>query len=289
MENSQQLLMIPTDKISPCPYQCRYTYDIKSMEQLIQSIRENGILQPLTATKTSDGYQLISGHRRLFAAMQLKLDKVPVIVMDKSREDVAVLCAVENLHREDLNCFEQAMAIKLLIDQLGLTQAQAGQKLALTQPAVANKLKLLTLSKENREKAVKAKLTERHIRAVLRLEQQQQTAALDHIIKHSLNVSQTDIYIETLLNKRHKRRTVIKIKDIRIFSNTITNALKIMKTAGFAPKFEEKITETAAEYRIVIPLDKNKGGGQVKNKAESSTVCADSSDTQHSHTVTAQT
>ena len=288
MENSGQLLMIPTDKISPCPYQCRYTYDIKNMEQLIQSIKENGILQPLTATKTQDGYQLISGHRRLFAAMQLKLDKVPVIVMDKSREDVAVLCAVENLHREDLNCFEQAMAIKLLIDQLGLTQAQAGQKLALTQPAVANKLKLLTLSKQNREKAVKAKLTERHIRAVLRLDQQQQSAALDHIIKHCFNVAQTENYIENLLDKKPKRKTVIKIRDIRIFSNTITNALKIMKTAGFAPKFEEKITETAAEYKIVIPLDKNKGGGQTKGTEKSNTTCADSNNTRHSGTAAAQ-
>lgn len=254
MEKNQQLVMIPTDKISPCPYQCRYTYDIKSMEQLIQSIKENGILQPLTATKTEEGYQLISGHRRLFAAKQLKLEKVPVIVMEKSREDVAVLCAVENLHREDLNCFEQAMAIKLLIDQLGLTQQQAGQKLALTQPAVANKLKLLTLTKENREKAIKAKLTERHIRAVLRLEAERHSAVLDYIIKHSLNVAQTDSYIENLLNKKPKRRTVIKIRDLRIFSNTINNALKIMKTAGFVPKFEEKITEDAAEYKIVIPL-----------------------------------
>ena len=254
MENTNQLVMIPPEKISPCPFQCRYTYNIKNMEQLIESIKQNGILQPLTATKTEDGYQLISGHRRLFAANILKLEKVPVIIMEKSREDIAVLCAVENLHREDLNFFEQAMAIKLLIDQLGLTQQQAGERLCLSQSAVANKLRLLNLSRENREKVLKASLTERHTRAVLRLEADKQGKAIDYIIKNNLNVSATDRYVEKLLNPKPKRKTVIKIKDVRIFSNTITNALRIMKTAGFAPKYEENITETAAEYRITIPL-----------------------------------
>ncbi|MBE6886876.1 MAG: ParB/RepB/Spo0J family partition protein [Ruminococcaceae bacterium] len=256
MEKTQQLQMVPTDKISPCPYQCRYTYSIENLQQLVQSIKHNGILQPLTATKTEEGYQLISGHRRLMAAQVLKLPEVPVIVMEKSREDIAVLCAVENLHREDLNFFEQAMAIKLLIDQLGLTQAQAGERLALTQSAVANKLKLLNMSQPDRELMLKANLTERHARAVLRLPQEKQSKAIGHIIKHNLNVTQTDSYIETLLDRKPKRKTIIKIKDVRIFSNTITNALKIMKNAGFAPKFEEKITENAAEYRIVIPLKK---------------------------------
>ena len=85
MENTNRLVMIPPEQISPCPYQCRYTYNIENMEQLIESIKQNGILQPLTATKTEDGYQLISGHRRLFAAKILKLEKVPVIIMEKSR------------------------------------------------------------------------------------------------------------------------------------------------------------------------------------------------------------
>ena len=256
MENTRQLLMIPTDKISPCPYQCRYTYSIENLEQLVQSVKQNGILQPLTATKIPDGYQLISGHRRLMAAKILRLETVPVIVMDKSRDDIAVLCAVENMHREDLNFFEQAMAIRLLIDQLGLTQQQAGEKLAMTQSAVANKLRLLNLSKENRAKAISAQLTERHVRAVLRLAEEKQGKALDYIIHNGLNVAATDRYIDALLNKKPKRKMVIRIKDVRIFSNTITNALKIMKNAGFVPLYEENITETAAEYKIVIPFDR---------------------------------
>ncbi|MBQ5781915.1 MAG: ParB/RepB/Spo0J family partition protein [Oscillospiraceae bacterium] len=251
------LLMVETDKISPCPYQCRYRYDIKNMETLIQSVRTNGILQPLTATRDGDGFQLISGHRRLFAAKMLKLERVPVVVMEKSREEIAVLCAVENMHREDLNCFEQAMAIRLLIDQLGLTQQQAGEKLAMTQSAVANKLRLLQMSKENADLVIKEKLTERHARAVLRLEESKQKKALEHIIKHNLNVAATDRYIDGLLEGKKGRRITIKIRDVRIFTNTINNALKIMKNAGFAPQFEQNITETRAEYRIVIPFDKS--------------------------------
>ncbi len=256
MENYHKLIMAPTEKISPCPYQCRYTYNIENMETLIKSIKENGIIQPLAVTQTADGYQLISGHRRLFAAKQLKMEKVPVTVMEKSREEIAVLCAVENMHREDLNFFEQAMAIKLLMDQLGLTQTQVGEKLCLTQSAVANKLKLLKLEKPLADMMIKANLTERHARAVCRLPEDKREKAIKHIIKNGLNVAASDKYVDSLLTEKTKRKTVIRIKDVRIFTNTITNALKIMKNAGFTPVFEQNITDKTAEYKIVIPLKK---------------------------------
>ena len=257
MNNDGKLEYIELSKIAPCPYQTRYTYNRENMQQLIDSVKENGILQPLTATQCGDGYQLISGHRRLFAATILKLEKVPVVVLDKTSEEIAVLCAVENMHREDLNFFEQAAAIKLLTDQLGLTQQQAGERLCISQSAVANKLKLLQLSKEITDRIIKNGLTERHARALVRLEKEKQPKALEYIIKHSLNVSETDRYIDSLiLPKKAKRKTVIHIKDIRIFTNSINKAVNIMKTAGFAAKVEQNITETEAEYRIVIPLEK---------------------------------
>lgn len=255
----EQLLMIETGKISPCPYQCRYSYSMEAMQQLIASIKQNGILQPLTATKCGDGYQLVSGHRRLLAARVIGLEKVPVIVTEKTAEEIAVLCTIENIHREDLNCFEQARAIQLLINQLGLTQQQAGERLCLTQSAVANKLKLLKLADEDICLAVQHKLTERHIRAVLRLEADRQHRALLHIIKHNLNVAATDSYINSLLKPKQKGKTIIKLKDVRLFTNTITNAVNIMKKAGFAPLFEQNITENRAEYKIVIPLEKKTG------------------------------
>lgn len=276
MQQNGKLEYIELAKITPCPYQTRYTYNRENMQQLIESVKQNGILQPLTATRCGDGYQLISGHRRLFAATILKLDKVPVVVMDKTAEEIAVLCAVENMHREDLNFFEQAAAIKLLIDQLGLTQQQAGERLCISQSAVANKLKLLQFDKAVSDAIIKANLTERHARALARLDKSKQTKALEYIIKHSLNVSETDKYIESLLcPPKARRKTVIHIKDIRIFTNSINKAVGIMKSAGFAAKVEQNITETVAEYRIVIPLEKKTAlikNGDVKTCEENKQV-----------------
>ncbi|MEG1049484.1 MAG: ParB/RepB/Spo0J family partition protein [Oscillospiraceae bacterium] len=252
-------LVDPYD-IAPCPYQTRENYSTQGLQQLISSIKENGILQPLTATKTAQGYRLIAGHRRLIAAKILKLESVPIILLEKSEQEIAVLCAIENLHREDLNFFEQARAIQLLIEQLGLTQSQAGVKLSLTQPAIANKLKLLQFSKETQKLMLKAGLTERHARAVSRLETSKQQRAIEHIIKHSLNVASTDQYIDGLLDSKPKakRKTIINIKDVRLFTNTLTKAVRLMKTAGFEPLFQQSSTQDAIEYRIVIPYSKKK-------------------------------
>ena len=271
MQN-EKLEYIEPAKITPCPYQTRYTYNRENMQQLIDSVKQNGIMQPLTATKCDDGYQLISGHRRLFAATILKLEKVPVIVVEKTAEEIAVLCAVENMHREDLNFFEQAAAVKLLIDQLGLTQQQAGERLCISQSAVANKLKLLQFDKAVMDTIIKNGLTERHARALARLEKEKQPKALEYIIKHSLNVSETDRYIENLLTpQKAKRKTVIHIRDIRIFTNTVNKAVKLMKSAGFAAKVEQNITDTVAEYKIVIPLCKNGNKEDVFEKQRQTT------------------
>ncbi|MEG0020189.1 MAG: ParB/RepB/Spo0J family partition protein [Oscillospiraceae bacterium] len=252
-------LVNPYD-IAPCPYQTRENYSRQGLEQLICSIKENGILQPLTATKTAQGYQLIAGHRRLIAAKILKLETVPVVVLKKSETEIAVLCTIENLHREDLNFFEQARAIQLLIEKLGLTQAQAGEKLALSQPAIANKLRLVQFTKSEQEQMIKGEFTERHARAVCRLDKERRQKAIEYIIAHSLNVSATDSYIESLLDSRKKPRqkTIIKIRDVRLFTNTITKAIKIMKTAGFEPLYEQNSTEDAMVYKIVIPYSKKK-------------------------------
>ena len=267
----KKLEYVEISKISPCPYQTRYTYNREHMQQLIESVKQNGILQPLTATRCGDGYQLVAGHRRLFAATILKMETVPLIVVDKTAEEIAVLCAVENMHREDLNFFEQAAAIKLLIDQLGLTQQQAGDRLGLSQSAVANKLKLLQFEKHISDGIIKNNLTERHARALARLEKPKQLKALEYILKHQLNVAQTDRYIEKLLGPaKQKRKTVIHIKDIRIFANSINKAVNLMKSAGFDAQIHQNITETAAEYKIVIPLTKSGGektGGKAVNKS----------------------
>ncbi len=245
--------------IIPCPYQSRSLVSKKGIDDLSLSISENGILQPLTATITKNGqYQLISGHRRLIAAKKAGLNKVPVIVYDKTDKEVAVLNIVENIQREDLNCFEEAAAIKTLIDELKLTQTQVAQKLSLSQPAIANKLKLLSFPLVLQRKMIESKLTERHARAVARLDEDKKEKAIDYIIKYNLNVKQTDEYITFLLEpkKQAKQNITIGIRDIRIFKNTINKAVILMKKAGIETEINETENDEDIFYTIRVPKKK---------------------------------
>lgn len=255
-QEQDTILQIPLGDILPCPYQPRKLLNKQALEDLSENIKENGILQPLTATRLDNGkYQLIAGHRRLLAASKAGLSTVPVIVLDKTDEEVAVLAVIENLQREDLNFFEQAAAIQSLMTNLGLTQSAVGQKLSLSQPAVANKLKLLQFSKDQQMKILAFNLTERHARAVSRLPAEKQDKALDYIIRNNLNVSRTDRYVNSLLSpkQKHKQTTKINIRDIRIFTNTITKAVRIMQSAGIDAGFEQDEDEKQIKYLVTVP------------------------------------
>ena len=255
-KNENTVSQIAVNLIDPCPYQPRKLLNRQALEDLSENIKENGILQPLTATRLDNGrYQLIAGHRRLLAASKAGLSTVPVIVLDKSEEEVAVLAVIENLQREDLNYFEQAMAIQSLMTNLNLTQAAVGQKLSISQPAVANKLKLLQFSKEQQMKMLAFNLTERHARAISRLPGEKQDKAIDYIIRNNLNVSATDRYINSLLTpkQKHKQKTIVHIKDIRLFTNTITKAVKIMQSAGVQADYNSHEDETCIRYQITVP------------------------------------
>ncbi len=254
-QETGQLLYVHPRDILPCPYQPRKLLNKQALEDLTENIKENGILQPLTVTRVSGGkYQLIAGHRRLIAAGKAGLNIVPVVVLDKTEEEIAVLSVIENLQREDLNFFEQAMAIQSLMTNLNLNQSQVGQKLSLSQPAIANKLKLLQFSKDQQMKILAFNLTERHARALCRLPREKQNKALDYIINNNLNVNRTDKYINSLLTpkEKHKQKTKINIRDIRIFTNTITKAVKVMQSAGIKAGFEQKEDEYYINYLITI-------------------------------------
>jgi len=255
-QETNTVQQIPLSQIIPCPYQPRKLLNRQALEDLAENIKENGILQPLTATRLEDGrYQLIAGHRRLLAAGKAGLETVPVIVLNKSEEEVAVLAVIENLQREDLNFFEQALAIQSLMTNLTLTQAEVGQKLSLSQPAVANKLKLLQFSKEQQMKILAFNLTERHARAISRLPAEKQDKAIEYIVRNNLNVSATDKYINSLLTPKakHKQTVKINIKDIRVFTNTITKAVKIMQTAGINAGCEKTEDDDAIRWQITVP------------------------------------
>lgn len=203
-ELGRRVLQIKTDDIRPNRAQPRAEFEENSIIRLADSIRRYGILQPLTV-RASDpediyAYELIAGERRLRAAKLLGYLTVPCIVMEVGEQISAELAMIENLLREDLNMFEQAYGFRKLIDNHRLTQEEVARKMSLSQSAVANKLRLLKLTYEEQRVILEAGLTERHARAMLRVENpQKRWDILQTVIEQKLNVQETEHYIESFL------------------------------------------------------------------------------------------
>ena len=251
---------IPIIKIRPNKAQPRKVFSEDELSALSRSIAENGILQPLTVRKvTSTEYELVAGERRLRAAVMAGLRKVPCIVVKCSDRESAVYALLENLQRADLGIFEEARGIAKLIRRYGLTQEQAAIKLGKTQSTIANKLRLLRLSEEEQEWMEKAGLSERHARALIRIENETvRREVLSRIITENLNVKQSERLVGIYLNStpkpsRVKGNSKAVIKDIRIFLNTINRAIDTMRLSGINAQSNKTDTEDFIEYTIRIP------------------------------------
>ena len=251
---------IPIIKIRPNKAQPRKVFSEDELSALSRSISENGILQPLTVRKVSSTeYELVAGERRLRAAVMAGLRKVPCIVVKCSDRESAVYALLENLQRADLGIFEEARGISKLIRRYGLTQEQAAVKLGKTQSTIANKLRLLRLSEEEQEWMEKAGLSERHARALIRIENETvRREVLSRIITENLNVKQSERLVGIYLNStpkpsRVKGNSKAVIKDIRIFLNTINRAIDTMRLSGINAQSNKTDTEDFIEYTIRIP------------------------------------
>ena len=251
---------IPIIKIRPNKAQPRKVFSEDELSALSRSISENGILQPLTVRKVSSTeYELVAGERRLRAAVMAGLRKVPCIVVKCSDRESAVYALLENLQRADLGIFEEARGIAKLIRRYGLTQEQAAIKLGKTQSTIANKLRLLRLSEEEQEWMEKAGLSERHARALIRIENETvRREVLSRIITENLNVKQSERLVGIYLNStpkpsRFKGNSKAVIKDIRIFLNTINRAIDTMRLSGINAQSNKTDTEDFIEYTIRIP------------------------------------
>lgn len=253
---SGEIVEIPIADILPNPDQPRKRFDRVKLIELAESIAENGILQPLIVTIRNDRPVLVAGERRLRAAKMAGFSTVPCVRAEAEGMRQALLAMVENLQREDMNCFETADGIYQLIHTYGLTQEEAALRLGYSQSAVANKLRLLKLSPEERRLITEGGLSERHARALLRLQKSEERRfALAEIIKKSLTVAQTDALVERMLNgkvARH-RREVPLIRDVRVFFNTVEHALDTMRRGGVQADSKRYEREGYIEYVIKIP------------------------------------
>ncbi|MBR0447186.1 MAG: ParB/RepB/Spo0J family partition protein [Clostridia bacterium] len=247
--------MIPTGDIRPNPHQPRREFPLDKLVELAQSISENGVLQPLTITMDNGVPTLVAGERRLRAARIAGLREVPCVQVETDASQRQVMALIENLQRQDMNCFETAQGIRRLMDEGGLTQWEAAQKLGLSQSAVANKLRLLRLSEEQQTALVAAGMTERHARALLRLDNAEQRQwVINRMIKDKLTVAQTERMVEDLLAGRVRRKPAKPlIRDVRVFFNTVNHALDIMRRGGIAAQSQRRDGEDYIEYVVRIP------------------------------------
>ena len=202
-----KIAYIQVDDIRPNRDQPRRYFDKDKLLELAESIKENGIIQPLSVRKTQDGYELVAGERRLRAAKEAGLKEVPCLVLDVNSYQSAVLALCENIHRQDLDFIEEAEGIYQMINVLGMSQAEVAKKLGRSQSAVANKLRILNLPGELlfiiREKG----LTERHARALLRLDNDgDRVRVLEQVINRGLNVTDTEKFIDRFLEKKTRRK-----------------------------------------------------------------------------------
>ena len=247
--------MIPTGDIRPNPHQPRREFPLDKLVELAQSISENGILQPLTVSMDTGAPVLVAGERRLRAARIAGLAEVPCVAVDTPPLTRQVLTLVENLQREDMNCFDTAAGIRDLMDTYELTQCEAAQRLGLSQSAVANKLRLLRLPEEERAEMTAAHLTERHARALLRLaDREQRRAVLGRVIAGGLTVAQTERLVEDALHQRVRRRPAKPlVRDVRVFFNTVNHALDIMRRGGIPAESHRREEPEYIEYVVRIP------------------------------------
>ena len=259
IKNENKILEIPIIKIRPNKSQPRKQFDEADLRSLSLSITENGILQPLTVRRISTTeFELVTGERRLRAAVLAGLARVPCIVVKCSDKESAIYALLENLQRADLGIFEEARGISRLIRRYGLTQEQAARKLGKTQSTIANKLRLLRLSPDEQEWIENAGLSERHARALLKLDSETvRREALSKIISENLNVKQTEELVSILsnsaskTNKRSNSKAVIK--DFRIFVNTINKAVTTMRMAGINAQTHQIDNDNFIEYTIRVP------------------------------------
>jgi ParB family chromosome partitioning protein len=189
-------------EIEPNPNQPRRDFDTEKLETLAESIRQNGVITPITVRNTGDTYQIIAGERRWRASRIAGLSEVPAIILDADDQKSFELALIENLQRDDLNPIEEAEGYRTLIERLGLTQAEASEKVGISRPAITNSMRLLSLPEKLQKMVKSGELSAGHGRALLSLESEKQMVeAAKIVVSKSLSVRDTETLVKTMLKE----------------------------------------------------------------------------------------
>mgnify|MGYP001012223322 FL=1 len=257
-EGRDQVVDIPVTAIEANPFQPRIDFDEETMAELIQSLSEHGLIQPVIVRPCPGGYQLIAGERRLRAAKQLGWKAIPAIVRELDDAASAQMALIENLQREDLNYWEEAEAYQRLLEEFGMTQEELARKIGKSQSAIANKLRLLKLSPRVRSRISREIMSERHCRALLALESEEaQLEVIEAIEKGRLSVKETEALVRRLLERdgaeKKPRQKVIRLwRDARLLQNSVRKLVEEMRAGGAVVELEEKQEPGVLEMRIRV-------------------------------------
>lgn len=262
--NQDEVKQVAMGEIDTSPYQPRTIFDDERIEELSQTIRTHGVIQPIVVRMRNGRYEIIAGERRYRAVKKLGLETIPAIVREFNDSQAASIALIENLQREGLTAIEEAVAYQKLIDLHSLTQESLAQRLGKSQSTIANKIRLLGLSEPVKNALIERKITERHARALLALDTDElQQKVLEDVVTKELNVKQTEarvaFYKEAAKMKKSKR--VSFTKDVRLALNTIRQSIDMVTESGLQIKTDEKDYED--HYEIVIQIPKRSREGKV--------------------------
>ena len=251
-----KVLFLPVEDISPNPDQPRRVFSQPELEELAASIRALGVLQPLTVRRREGQWELVAGERRLRAAKLAGLSQVPCLSVQVDSQSSSLLALVENVQRRDLDFWEEALALRQILDTYHLSQEELARRVGRSQSAVANKLRLLKLPDEALALLRAHGATERHARALLRLDSpERQLEAAEQVAARGLTVAQTEALVEQLPEdspRRRKKPTFI-LKDVRLFLNTLSRSLELVRSAGVDARCRRQDTDDEILLTIRIP------------------------------------
>ena len=246
-----RVVFLPPRSIRPNPNQPRTVFTEESLDELADSIRRHGILQPLSVRRTGGGYELIAGERRLRAGVLAGLSEIPCIVMQMDDRESGLVALVENLQRQDLDYIEQARGIRTLIERFSMSQEQAARLLGLSQSAVANKLRLLRHSGEVLEALRRSGLSERHARALLPLSDEgKKLETVEIVAARNMSVVQTEQYVDSLLRTRSPK---VPSTNVDTFLKHISRSLDRIQASGIPAVSERLETDSRIVLTITIP------------------------------------
>ena len=264
MSVNHEIKNIPISSIRPNPYQPRKNFNKKALDELSQSIKSFGIIQPISVRRLTDiSYELIAGERRLRATELAEITEIPAIIVNYRDSESAMIALVENLQREDLNFLEEAEGFSSLIYDHGLTQQELAAKLGKSQSTIANKLRLLKLPDDIKKILIEGDLTERHGRVLLKLpDDNLRREVLDKVVSKNLNVSKTENLVEDMLNDLRNneqieyKQNIKSLINVRIYINTLKKAVKAIREYGIAVEYKETEQEDYVMINIKIPKGK---------------------------------